>query len=194
MLYASLLIQPMPFTRKIIRLSPDNYSGIRSYFVTICCQDRRPLLRDAGAVSTMLTTLRDLSSRHEFAVHAYCFMPDHLHLLCEGLSHESRLLDFVGRFKQQTAFEHRRSRGATLWQSKFYDHILRQADAMDAVAWYIWMNPVRKGLCSDTKDFPFSGSLTLPWKEASSPTGNWTPPWKHRKTGDAGLKPGATQA
>ena len=178
MLYALLLIRPMRFTRKNIRLSPNNYVGKQAYFVTICCQDRRPLLRDESTVSPILAILRDFSSPHEFAVHAYCFMPDHLHLLCEGLSHASRLPDFVSRFKQQTAFEYRRKLRDSLWQPKFYDHILRQTDSMDDVAWYIWMNPVRMGPCSNPRDFPFSGSLTLPWKERPSPVGHWTPSWK----------------
>jgi len=184
----------MSLTRKNIRLPLNNYSGKRLYFVTICCQDRQTLLRDGTTVSRMLAILRDLSSRHEFAVHAYCFMPDHLHLLCEGLSHGSRLLHFVSRFKQHTGFEHRRKLGASPWQFKFYDHILRRADAMEDVAWYIWMNPVRTGLCNNPKDFPFSGSLAVPWEERQPSAGHWTPPWQNRKTGDAGLKPGATHA
>ena len=173
----------MPFTRKNIRLSQDDYSGKRAYFVTICCQDRRPVLRDANTISNMLAILRNLSSRHEFAIHAYCFMPDHLHLLCEGLSHGSHLLDFISRFKQQTAFQHRQEFRTPLWQSRFYDHVLRQAGAMDGVAWYIWMNPVRNGFCTDPKAFPFSGSLTLPWKEAQQPAGDWVPPWKREMPG-----------
>ena len=171
----------MPFPRKNIRLSPENYSGKRLYFLTICTQDRRPILREGNVVAAILTTLRELASRHDFAIHAYCFLPDHMHLLCESLSQGCRMLDFVSRFKQQTAFEHRQKFGASLWQPKFYDHILRRSDSMDDVAWYIWLNPVRKALCTDPKSFPFSGSLTLPWKEQSSPIGRWTPPWKRRE-------------
>jgi len=149
------------------------------------CKARGEALRSAGlqpgSVSSILTWLTNLSRDHEFATHAYSFMPDHLHVLCEGLSDDSRLLDFLSRFKQQTAYEHRKQCGAPLWQARSHDHILRKADAMEDVAWYIWMNPVRKGLCTDPKQFPFSGSLTMPWNHVRPPTQTWQPPWKSPK-------------
>jgi putative transposase len=170
----------MPFKRKNIRLSPENYEGQRAYFVTICCQDRRPALRDRITVSHILETLRDLASEHGFAVHAYCIMPDHGHFLLEGLTPQSDLLDFMNRFKQQTAFAYRRRFRAALWQFKYYDHILRRSDAMDDVAWYIWMNPVRARLCGEPREFPFSGSFTLRASQRPRNNATWMPPWKKR--------------
>jgi putative transposase len=148
------------------------------------------MLRDERLIEGVLAILREVSSLQSFLIHAYCFMPDHLHLLCEGMTHESRLLDFLSRFKQRTAFAQRQNGGGTLWQGRSFDRVLRREDAMEDVAWYIWMNPVRKGFCSDPKQFPFSGSLTMAWREKKSPDNRWTPPW--RKS-DAGLKPGATK-
>jgi hypothetical protein len=100
------------------------------------------------------------------------------------------LLDFLGRFKQRATFAQRQSCGGALWQGRSYDRVLRREDALEDVAWCIWMNPVRKGFCSDPKQFPFSGSLTMAWREKKSPDSPWAPPW--RKS-DAGLKPGATK-
>ncbi len=171
----------MTFKRKNIRLSRDNYVGKRAYFVTICCEHRRPALRDTKLVTQVIETLRRITAKDGFAVHAYCFMQDHVHLLLEGLIPESQLLDFVSRFKQQTAFESEAKGKAALWQFKFYDHILRRADAMDDVAWYIWMNPVRKGICRDPWDYPYSGSFTMPWKARARPVDSWMPPWKKRE-------------
>ena len=88
------------------------------------------------------------------------------------------MLDFVYRFKQKTAFEYRRKFGVPLWQVKFYDHILRSDVAMEDVAWYIWMNPVRKGLSCDPWDYPHSGSFTMPWKKKAPAAEYWRPPWK----------------
>ncbi len=174
----------MEFARKNIRLASENYSGKRAYFVTICCQDRRPALGDAETVSFLLQNLRELGTQHGFAIHAYCFMPDHMHLLVEGVTPGSCLLDFVNRFKQQTAFQHRNRSGGRLWQFKFYDHILRRDDAAEDVAWYIWMNPVRKGLCREPREFPFSGSFMLPWRSKKSGNSSWTPPWKRASRND----------
>jgi hypothetical protein len=51
-------------------------------------------------------------------------------------------------------------------QKGFYDHILRPDDNADAVAWYIFNNPVRKGLVNDARDWPHSGSWMFDWKKA----------------------------
>ena len=78
-------------------------------------------------------------------------MPDHVHILVEGQESASDLRRFVKALKQRTGFLYQREVHEQLWQKKFYDHILRRNDAPDTVAWYIWMNPVRKGICAQPK-------------------------------------------
>jgi putative transposase len=124
---------PMPFTRKRIRLAGGSYAGKRLYFVTICTNARRSILRDHHVIEEILDTLRKVSSLQGFVIHAYCFMPDHLHLLCEGATHGSRLLDFLSRFKQRTAFAQRQNGGGNLWQGRSYDRVLRREDAVEDV-------------------------------------------------------------
>jgi len=81
-------------------------------------------------------------------------MPDHFHALVEGLASDSDLLLFVRSFKQSSTRAFSGGNGIPLWQKKFYDHILRAEDSPEAVAWYIWMNPVRKGFCSEPDEYP----------------------------------------
>jgi hypothetical protein len=131
------------------------------------------------------------SMKTGFAIHAYSAMPDHLHFLSIGLLHSSNLLEFVGSFKQHTGFHYEKRKRRHLWQFKFYDHILRRADAIDKVASYIWMNPVRKGICADPMAYAFSGSFVLKWKATVVHSSNWSPPWRHPAKG-AALKRGAT--
>lgn len=108
-------------------------------------------------------------------------MPDHVHLLAEGLDPESSLPDFIDDFKHKTAFEFQSAAGQRFWQSHFYDHILRKSDSQDSIAWYIWMNPVRKGLTVDPWEYRFSGSFTLNWRNKLRPPEIWTPPWNKPK-------------
>ncbi len=107
-------------------------------------------------------------------------MPDHVHALVTGLAADSDLLLFVRKFKQKTSSEFKESRGAILWQKKFYDHILRPRDSVDGVAMYIWMNPVRQGICGDPKDYPYSGSFVLDWENLKLPRDEWVPQWKRK--------------
>jgi len=164
--------------RKSIRLSPRNYHGCGCYFVTICCAHRLPLLLDASLFQKLITLLRAEADAAGFSVLAYCFMPDHLHLLVESRQQSCDLPRFVKSFKQKAGYAYRQRTGRQLWQSFFYDHILRREESSGLVAWYIWLNPVRVGICRAPQEYPFSGSFTLNWLFLVAPTRAWTPPWR----------------
>jgi putative transposase len=170
----------MAFLHKNIRLDPTKYKGMQWYFVTMCCAGRRRVFADAEQASWIVDELRQRSASHGFGVHAYCAMPDHLHALLRGLHTTSDLLVFMKNLKQTTAYEFRRKFRRDLWQKKFYDHILRRKDSVGRVASYIWMNPVRRGLCDDMLGYPHSGSLVLDRKREIAPVEIWTPPWKQK--------------
>ncbi len=168
----------MQFRRKNIRLHPIHYRGRRWYFVTVCCDARRPVFAEDNRAVALIKLMKQTAGLHQFAVHAFCVMPDHFHALVEGMTEESDLLSFVRNLKQASSKEHARGGDAPLWQKKFYDHILRSEDSPDAVSWYIWMNPVRKGHCSQPIQYPYSGSLTKEWQTVLRPREPWVPTWK----------------
>jgi putative transposase len=173
------------FRRRNIRLAAGYYRGRRFYFVTICFHRRRSYGAEPRLAAWLVRLLREEAAGCGFFVHAYCVMPDHLHLLAAGADDASNLAKFVESFKQRTAVEFSRGSRGCLWQITYYDRILRESDSADRVAWYIWMNPVRKGLCHEPRDYPFLGSFTELGTRLlkGSIAGPWIPPWK-----DAGLK------
>jgi putative transposase len=169
----------MEFRRKNIRLPRANYLGHKWYFLTACTQDRVPRLHNPPLVSQHLELLTGRAREEFFDIQAYCFMPDHLHLLVSGREEASDCLAFIYGFKQRSAFAFKQATGQRLWQHKPYDHILRPDERWEAVAYYIWMNPVRKGLCARPEDWPYSGSYTMDWKRLLAPPKElWVPPWK----------------
>jgi len=87
---------------------------------------------------------------------------------------------FTPKSKQETAAEFAGETHQPLWQFKFYDHILRRSDSADRVAWYMWANPVRNGLCREPKDYPFAGSFTQIGRRMlrGVPSAEWTRPWQ----------------
>jgi putative transposase len=167
--------------RKPIRLLTANYRGRRIYFVTCCCANRHLAFRDRRTAREVVHQLIASAAHHDFLLHAYCLMPDHLHILVEGTQDGSDLTRFVAAFKQQTAFVYRNRTGMSLWQSRYYDHILRKDNEIEDVAWYIWLNPIRKGLCVVPQDYSLSGSLTIDWKSRCAPARLWTPPWQSKR-------------
>ncbi len=164
--------------RKQIRLPPDEYLGTAISFVTICCENRLVIFHNASRSNAAVEALRRTSRLTQFLVHAFCLMPDHVHFLVEGTEAGSDLVRFVSRWKQQTGYLFRDELPKRFWQRRFYDHVLRGDDSSESVAWYIWMNPVRKGIVAEPYQYPFSGSFTVDWPKTSAPTKCWNPPWK----------------
>ncbi|HXU20712.1 MAG TPA: transposase [Verrucomicrobiae bacterium] len=170
----------MSFPHKNIRLHRFSYSGQSSYFVTLCCAGKRPVFANTKNAVWLVEILRKHSNAHRFAIYAYCVMPDHFHVLVFGLDPTSSLLAFVKNLKLTTSRGYMKDFGRVLWQKKFYDHILRPRDNPAAVAAYIWMNPVRKELCKDPRQYPYSGSFVMDWKKAISHVESWVPDWKEK--------------
>src|SRR5260221_12750353 len=104
-------------TRRPRRLVGVSYVGFQRYFLTICTAFRRRVFADAAAVSPVLGHLRQTSALFEFALTAYCFMPDHLHVLATGESEQADFLKFVRRFKQMAGYAHRRAKSGEFWQT-----------------------------------------------------------------------------
>ena len=168
----------MNYPHKNIRLKPEHYKGQGWYFVTLCCAERRRIFDSPKEAFWVIDELGRAASRRGFGVYAYSVMPDHLHALAHGAAVTSDLLKFMKDFKQTTAYHFERSHHAVLWQKKYYEHILRTKESVDSVAAYIWMNPVRKGLCKSPEEYPFSGSMIIEWKPIRPCEELWTPPWK----------------
>jgi putative transposase len=168
---------------KGIRLDKDSYRGTMVCFVTMCFEGRRRVASDPAIAGWLIERLVEQAGREGILLHAYCLMPDHLHVLGEGMTAECDFLRFVIDFKQETGFAHVQKWRRKLWERRFYDHILRESGDLEGVAWYVLLNPVRKGICRSAGEYAFSGSMT----EAGSRllrghrVVDWLPPWKIRK-------------
>ena len=141
--------------RKRIRLDREVYTGLGAYSVTISTDDRHPALRTEPVLRICLHALKDACERQYVQVLAYCFMPDHAHLLLEG-SAKSNLIDFMKRFKQLSGFAYKTETGRQLWQKGYYDHIVRREEDLEGIARYIFENPCRAGIVSDPGSYPNS--------------------------------------
>ena len=104
--------------------------------------------------------LEDAARETGFRLLAYCFMPDHLHLLVEG-SEESDLARLMKTFNQASSHDYRRRVGRPLWQRSYYDHVLRGSDELQPAIEYILENPIRAGLVDNVGAYPFSGGEAL---------------------------------
>jgi len=148
----------MNFKRKTNRLNRELYSQERIYFVTICCNNGEGLFVNPQFTNEMLQELSKCCKLQVFTNYAYCFMPDHVHLLLGG-EEGTDLIKLIKQFKQHTGYAFKKTTGNRSWQKSYYDHILRKEEDMVEIVRYILENPVRKGLSKQAEEYPFSGSL-----------------------------------
>ena len=146
-------------TRTPGHLKTFSYLGLHRYSLTFCTDHRRHLLVDPAVVSLVLTQISRAAAENRFAVIAYCFMPDHLHLLIEGRSDASDCKRFIARAKQYSAFYFSRAYHQVLWQRYGYEHVLQDDERSEIVAKYIVEHPIRAGLVRRVEDYPHVGSL-----------------------------------
>ena len=94
-------------------------------------------------------------------------MPDHLHLLAEGVSANADLHVFVAEAKRVAAYAARPLMRGRLWQPGYYDRILRDRDDAYEIIRYILKNPVRARLPEAKRKYPFVGGSKVTGKASA---------------------------
>jgi putative transposase len=155
-------------TKRPKRLDGVSYVGFQRYFLTFCTAYRHRAFENYALVDSCLVQLRLCAERHDIALVAYCFMPDHVHLLVSGVAESTDVRAFVAAFKQATGFAYRRQHEKRLWQPGYFDRMLRDDEATEAVARYILENPVRAGLTAQLGEYQPAGSDLYDFQELLS--------------------------
>ena len=94
------------------------------------------------------------AGRTAFEITTYGFMPDHLHLLVEGIRNDARLPAFVKRAKQMSSYHAGKVGQRRIWQTGSHDRVVREDEDPRDYARYIVNNPVRRGLVENAADYP----------------------------------------
>ena len=127
------------------------------YFIVAVTQGRRPIFAGDAAIALLRTTLHRVKALHPFIMHAYAFLPEHLHLLLfvPESSNISRIMqslewNYTRNYKQARGI----STSTHLWQRGFWDHVIRDEADLNWHLDYIHYNPVKHGLTSRPLHYP----------------------------------------
>ena len=159
------LLSDLP-KRKNIRLKSYDYSQNGYYYVTICTENNIHVLSDVNVgrglapAETKLTEmgkiceeqLLELENRYmHVKIDKYVIMPTHIHVIINinetaGASPRPTLSDIVCAFKslstrlcnQQANIQKRK-----IWQTSFYEEVIRNEAAYQEVWEYIDTNPIK---------------------------------------------------
>jgi putative transposase len=147
------------------RLPPWSYEGKVSVSITACIEDRLRPFKDPSTVEAMIAQLHLACENHLCRVAIYRFMPDHAHVLLQGLSDEARALKAMNQFKEETGRWFASNHPQFEWQTGYHDRIIRAGEFFPA-ARYILFNPIRAGLVEEPGEYPFTGCIGLDRREA----------------------------
>ena len=134
------------------------YTGLYRYSLTFCTNQRAQTFVEPSRVEIVLKQILRAAAHEGFEIVAYCFMPDHLHLLIEARTDASNALRFISRAKQLSGYYYMRTFGQVLWQRYGFERVLRTDEQSLVVARYILENPLRKGMVVRVEDYRFVGS------------------------------------
>lgn len=129
----------------------------RYFFITTnLIRGTRPL--SAAERGICLDCLSAARTRFGFLLFAYVLMPDHAHLLLSTF--ESDLPAIMRVWKSRSALAIRKSRDdrGAIWQSRYFDFILRRASDFSRKLAYIHENPVSAGLTTRPEEWPWSSA------------------------------------
>ncbi len=157
-------------TRKPNRLENYDYSRDGTYFITICVKDRKPILSKVRVGTgvpdcprILLLPYGEIADKYihqlnnfyeHISVIKYVIMPDHIHFLLSISDGQSRtpvptrseikidnknstISKFVSTFKRFCNKEY----GNNIWQSRYYDHVIRNQEDYNEKWDYIENNP-----------------------------------------------------
>ena len=151
---------PLP-NRKTIRLPGYDYNTPGYYFITLCTKNKAKLLCDIQTTSIVdgaeiiyspygSIACKQLDNMATFykgiTLDKYVVMPNHIHLLIhieEPLdstltsAHNTAVSKFIGTFKRFCNAQY----GHNIWQSRSYDHIIRDEKDYLKIWNYIDTNP-----------------------------------------------------
>ena len=147
------------------RLKDFPYTGRYRYFLTFCTRNRREVFIAEAPVALVWSQILRAAGECTFNVTAHVLMPDHLHMLAEGVTEGSDLKRFAHLAKQRSAYQYRRQMRHHLWQPSYFDHVLRDDESSLPYIRYILENPVRAGLVLRAEDYPYLGAGAIPVRE-----------------------------
>jgi putative transposase len=140
------------------RLAGFSYVGRYSYSLEFTTHARREIFVEESVFRLVLQHILRGGAEEGFSLIAYCFMPDHIHLIVEGLADDSDCKAFIKAAKQYSGYYYKRTAGLRLWQRYGHERVIRDDMERALTTRYLVANPVRAGLVDHPSKYPFLGS------------------------------------
>ena len=123
--------------RKDIRLKSYDYKSNGYYFITICAYKGKSYIRKhKEIIEKILLSLPERFSG--LKIDWYILMPTHLHMIFVFNETKKDLSEIIRTFKALVT----RNTRMKFWQRNYYEHVIRNEDALLKIREYIQNNPL----------------------------------------------------
>lgn len=141
-----------------------------SYFFTLIAYRRRPVLCDDIVRQALRNAVEATRKEHPFSIDAWVLLPDHLHCIWTLPPDDADFPLRWSKIKRRTSKacreayrddrlstpSRRKHRESTLWQRRYWEHLIRDEDDFVRHMDYIHYNPVKHRLVARVGDWPHS--------------------------------------
>jgi len=120
-------------------------------------------LRAPTAANLFVKELLSLRNELGFLLLSYVIMPEHVHLILvpgPTAALPKVMQHIKGRFARR--FNRLTRAQGKVWQSRYYESIMRDERSLVAAVEYIDQNPVVAGLAADAFEYPYSSASRSP--------------------------------
>lgn len=135
-----------------------------TFFFTVVTAKRAPLFADKANIAVLRSAFRKVRFQRPFVLKAMVVLPDHLHCIWTLPPHDG---DFSTRWRLiKTWFSKNcnaasqasagKIAGSSVWQPRYWEHVLRDETDVRRHIEYIHFNPVKHGYAKAPVDWPYS--------------------------------------
>jgi len=119
--------------------------------------NRQAIFSSSADYQTLLDLLAENAKKFDVAIHAYVLMGNHFHLLATPQTPDGlpQMMQAVGR-RYVRYFNDIQKRSGTLWEGRYKSTVIQTERYLLACMAYIDLNPVRAGLVTQARDYPWS--------------------------------------
>ncbi len=152
----------LPKRKHLRRLGQITIDGPIVFYLTICVEDRKPVLTSPAAFKVLSEVWGRAKAQYGWLIGRYVIMPEHVHFFASPLDGEAKSLsEFIRCWKRSTTRGlHQVGYSDFRWQREFFDHLLRSAESYEAKWNYVRENPVRQKLVQNPEKWPYQGEIS----------------------------------
>jgi putative transposase len=145
----------------------------RTYFFTVVTYNRQQFLCDLESRKMLRSSIEKVRNTHPFRIDAWVLLPEHIHCIWTLPENDFNYSKRWGMIKREFTIRFHsfnkdsielkkatnsrlKRRESSVWQRRFWEHMIRDQNDFNNHCDYIHYNPVKHSLVEDPRLWPFS--------------------------------------